>query len=304
VVTVRGDRYILRRPSPGETIGGGTVVDPQPKLRHKRFDQTVIHSLEAMAHGSPSDILLQACASLGPASVKDAVTRARLESPEAAAALRELTASGQLVVLENGDLSPSADNLIIGVAQWLSLKETTMVALTTYHRLFPLRRGMPREELKSKLKLSARVFNPFITSLVAHHLLMENGALVASPGHEIRFDSLQQAAIKKLTTKFAAAPFTPPTVKECQAEVGEEVLAALLELGNFMAVSDEVIFRREDYEKMVAQIRQVIQIKGSITVADVRDHFDTSRRYALALMEHLDAAGVTLREGDVRTLRK
>ena len=91
VVAVRGDRYILRRPSPGETLGGGSVVDPQPKQRHKRFDKEVLHALEAMAQGSPAEVLLQAALALGPAPVKDVFTRSRLEGTAAEASFEGTT---------------------------------------------------------------------------------------------------------------------------------------------------------------------------------------------------------------------
>jgi len=304
VVAVRGDRYILRRPSPGETLGGGAVVDPQPKRRHKRFDEAVLRSLESMAKGSPADILLQASAAIGPGAIRDAVTRSRLEVQNAAAALEELSAAGQLVALEDGNLSPSADTLVIAAAQWSSLKESVVATLVAYHQSFPLRRGMAREELKSRLKLTPRVFNAMVKKLAAEGALTEAGSWVARTGHEIKFTSEQQTAIKRLVTKFVVTPYSPPTVKECQAEVGEEVFAALVELGDFVAVSTEVVFRKSDYEGMVAKIRQTIREKGQITVADVRDLFDTSRRYALALMEYLDSIGVTVREGDARKLRR
>ncbi|MBE0697429.1 MAG: selenocysteine-specific translation elongation factor, partial [Anaerolineaceae bacterium] len=55
-LAVRGDRYILRRPSPGETLGGGVVVDPQPKGRYRRFAEGMLERLEALLAGSPADI--------------------------------------------------------------------------------------------------------------------------------------------------------------------------------------------------------------------------------------------------------
>jgi selenocysteine-specific elongation factor len=69
-------------------------------------------------------------------------------------------------------------------------------------------------------------------------------------------------------------------------------------------VSDEVVFRREDYESMVREVRGLLDRHATITAAQVRDHFDTSRRYVLALLEHLDNIGVTVREGDVRRLKQ
>jgi selenocysteine-specific elongation factor len=304
VVAVRGDRYILRRPSPGETLGGGAVVDPQPKRRHKRFNGAVLHSLESMAKGSPADILLQACTALGPASVKDAVQRARLEVQNASAALEELAASGQLVPLENGELAPAADILVMAQGAWSVLRDSVVATLVAFHKNFPLRRGMAREELKSRLKLTPRVFNAVVKKLAAEDALAESGSRLARIGHEIEFTPEQQAAIKRLAAKFIVTPYSPPTVKECEAEVGEEVFNALVELGDLVTVSAEVVFRKSDYDGMVAKIHQTIQEKGQITVADVRDLFSTSRRYALALMEYLDSIGVTVRDGDFRKLKR
>jgi selenocysteine-specific elongation factor len=301
---VRGDRYILRRPSPGETLGGGAVVDPQPKHRHKRFDEAVLRSLESMAKGSPADILLQVSLALGPVPLKDVVQRARLEVHNAAAALEELAASGQLVPLEDGELSPTADILVMAQGAWSTLRDSVVATLVAFHKNFPLRRGMAREELKSRLKLTPRVFTAVVKKLAAEGALTESGSWVARTGHEIEFTPEQQAAIKHLTAKFIVTPYSPPTVKECQAEVGEEVFNALVELGDLVTVSAEVVFRKSDYNGMVAKIRQEIQEKGQITVADVRDLFDTSRRYALALMEYLDSIGVTVRDGDSRRLKK
>ena len=303
VVAVRGDRYILRRPSPGETLGGGAVVDPQPKRRHKRFDEKVISGLDSLLRGSPAEVLLQACLALGPAAAKEVVQRSRLEVAPASAALEELAASRQLVALEDGELSPAADILVMTAAQWSALEESVVTTLVVYHQSFPLRRGMAREELKSRLKLTPRVFNAAIRKLAAGGAIIEAGAWLAQPGHEIRFDNAQQAQVQALMRRFAQSPYSPPTVKECQAEVGEEVFNALVEIGNLVAVSTEVVFRKSDYDSMAAKIRQTIREKSQITVADVRDLFDTSRRYALALMEHLDSIGVTVRDRDARKLK-
>jgi selenocysteine-specific elongation factor len=64
-----------------------------------------------------------------------------------------------------------------------------------------------------------------------------------------------------------------------------------------------VAFRKEDYDVMVAQVHAALVGKGQISLAEVRDLFHTSRKYAQALLEHLDAIGVTKRDGDFRRLR-
>ena len=274
VVAVRGDRYILRRPSPGETLGGGVIVDHQPKGRHKRFDKKVLKSLASLAAGSPADVLFEAALALNAAPVKEVVSRSRLEAEPAAQALQEILEDGQLLQLENGELTITSDLLVIAAPHWTALQDKAVQMVQAYHKNFPLRRGMPREELKSKLKLTPRVFNALVKKLAVENALADAGGTVSIPGHEIAFDSGQQAKVQGLMRRFARSPYSPPSVKECQAEVGEEVINALVELGQLKQLTIDVIFRTEDYEKMVAKVRAFISEKGQITVADARDLFE------------------------------
>lgn len=304
VVAVRGDRYILRRPSPGETLGGGALIDPQPKGRHKRFDETVLKSLEALAKGSPGDVLFEAALAMDIAPLKNMVRQSRLEDAAAASALQELLEEGRLIPLESGEPLTTSDQLMAAFPHWSALRDKTLQLVESYHREYPLRRGIPREELKSRLKLSSRAFNALIKKMTTEELLTEGAASVAKPGHEIRFSEEEQAQVRMMMRKFEANPFGPPGVKECQAETGEEVFNALLESGELIAVSQEVVFRKADYEEMTGRIRATIIQNGQVTLAEVRDLFGTTRKYAQALLEHLDAVEVTVRSGDVRKLGK
>lgn len=219
-------------------------------------------------------------------------------------ALQELLENGQLQQLENGDITITSDLLVIPTPLWVALRDKALQMVQAYHKNYPLRRGIPREELKSRLKLQARAFNALVRKLVVDNALVETGNTLAIPRHEITFDSGQQAKVQSLMRRFAQNPYGPPSVKECQAEVGEEVVNALVELGQLKQLTPDVIFRIQDYEEMVSKVRTFLSEKGQMTVADARDLFDSSRKYMLALMEHLDSTGVTIREGDFRKLRK
>jgi len=300
IVAVRGDKYILRRPSPSETLGGGIIVDAQPKNRHKRFDNEILKSLSSLAKGSPTDVLFEAALALQAAPADEIIQRSGLEAETAKDALKELLRNGRLIALEDG----SPDQLIIAEPHWNDLQMKVQKLLNDYHNQFPLRRGMPREELKSRLKLSPRVFNAIIAQSAKRNMLIEFDSFISKPGHEIRFDNGQQAQVQTLMRKFSQNPYTPPTVKECKAEVGEEIFNALSELNQLVAVSSEVAFRKQDYDSMVKRIKETLETKGQISLAEARDLFDTSRKYAQALLEHLDAIGVTVRAGDYRKLRK
>ncbi len=299
VVALRGDRYILRRPSPSETLGGGAVVDPQPK-RHRRFDPAVLAALESLRQGTPAEVLAQAFEALGAVPLKEAANRSRLSMEQLAVALPELLANRQLVLLEPGDPSPPADLLAALAPFWQRETQRARGEVELYHRANPLRKGMPREELKSRLRLAPRLFNAALKNWLASGLLEENGPLLNLPGHAIRFTAAQQAAVDRLLARFAAARYATPSVKECQAEAGEAVYQALLDLGMLVQVSPEVVFRREDYAEMLRQVRAHFAGELTLTAAQLRDRFNTSRKYALAFLEHLDALGLTLREGDFR----
>ena len=304
VVAVRGDRFILRRPSPGETLGGGVIVDHTPKGRHKRYDEEILRSLEALLQGSPADIFLEAALGMNIAPIKDVIIQSRLEQADAESVLKELVATGMLILLENSDLTSTSNSLISHFSHWNTLRDKTIKLVDEYHKDFPLRRGIPREELKSKLKMAPRVFNTFLTKLMEKQAITEYRAFIAKTGHEIQFNGQDQARVQALMRSFEQNPFSPPSIKECRSEVGEEIVNALVDLNKLVTVSSDVVFRKQDYDLMVSKVKDTLENNGKITLAEVRDLFKTSRKYAQGLLEHLDAVGVTIRDGDFRKLKR
>ena len=307
VVAVRGDRFILRRPSPGETLGGGIVVDPFPKSRHRRFLLETTARLETLAQGSPSEVLLQALTSFGIIQMKELFERSGLEGEITLEAVGELSRQGDLVVLPPASadqLSLTSDTLVVSRPNLDQIISRTVQIVENFHKNFPLKRGMLKEELKSRLSFSTRVFNAIILAIVNRNELLESGPLIMQPKHTIRFSPQQELSVNKLLQQFASSPFTPPSVKDCKSEVGDDVYNAMVEQEKLVQVSPEVVFDQAIYRKMVEEVRQLLKKNGSVTAAQVRDLFNTSRKYVLALLEHLDTIGITVREGDIRRLVK
>jgi selenocysteine-specific elongation factor len=248
--------------------------------------------------------LFEAALALHTASLKEMVEKSRLESSTAETALMELINNGQLVVLEDGTQTVTSNTLAIAVPHWNTWSGKILQTIEAYHKQFPLRRGIPREELKSKLKLLPRIFNVIINRLITSHSITDHTRWLAKPEHEIRFDGADQVKAKDLLRMFEKNPYSTPSLKECQSEAGEEVVNALIELGELVAVSQEVLFRKKDYQALVEKVRAAIEASGEITLAEARDVLNTTRKYAQALLEYLDAIGVTVRSGDTRRLRK
>ncbi len=161
---------------------------------------------------------------------------------------------------------------------------------------------MPREELRSQLDLAPYEFNALLKNLKAEHALTTKGKWLALPDHKVVFSPFELVKVNQLLDKFAAKPFAPPSVRDSRNEVGRDLFARLLQNGDLIEVSDEVLFRKSDYETMRAQVCEMIEKNGQVTAAQVRDLFGTSRKYALALLEHLDKIGLTIRDGDYHRL--
>jgi selenocysteine-specific elongation factor len=302
VVCVRGDRLVVRRPSPPETLGGGTVVDPHPAGRHKRFDPSILTGLSTLSSGNPQEVLIDAAVALGTAQIREIVTRSQLAPEVAENALRELLDSGRLVLLEQGEMTPTSSQLATTRANMDRLEAKLLDSLQTYHSKFPLRAGMPRQQLRGEVGLEARAFNAVVGTLESSHRVRESGAAVSMADHSVRLTESQQAAVHSLLQQFEANPYSPPTLKECKSKLGEELMAALIAERRLLAVSPEIVFQAEDYDRIVAEVRRIARERGSISIAELRDQFRTSRRYAQAILEHLDSAGVTRRAGEAHVL--
>jgi selenocysteine-specific elongation factor len=315
VVAIRGDRYILRRPSPAETLGGGVVVDPEPKGRHKRYDDPIIQRLESLVGGTPEEILLQSMLATGIAPIGEVNSRSSLSADIAEQALRNLLESGQALLLDENRNLKQPNALVTSRSYWSQIENLIRVAISEYHRQFPRRQGIPREELKSRLRLSTRIFNAVMRRILREGSLSERSIrenlpgispvpVIYEPGHKITLTPDQQRAVDALLVKFSADPHAPPTIKNCIAEIGEDSYNAMIDTEQLIPVSNDVVFRVDDYKVMVAQVKEMIREMGSISVAQMRDRFKTSRRYVLAFLEHLDAINVTVRDGDIRRLKR
>jgi selenocysteine-specific elongation factor len=304
VSLVKGDRFIVRIPSPPATVGGGIVVDPNPGRKHRRFRPEVIARLETLSQGTPAEILLQALERRGPTSARELLSASQVS--DASQALAQLLKEGQAVLLDTPrdirELSAS-NGLLAARGWWSSLMDRISNELSAYHRQLPLRTGMPREALRSGLKLQAKVFNAVMARAAAEEQVADEGATVRLPSHTVTLNDDQQRRVDALLGDFHRQPFTTPSVKDSVAAVGEEVLGVLIDRGDLVQASPDVLFLPETYEDMVSRVRAFIQREGSITLAQARDLFETSRKYAQALLEHLDEIGVTKRIGDKRVLR-
>lgn len=306
-VVVSGDRYILRQPSPSATLGGGVVLSPHPRYRWKRFDPAALARLQTLAKGAPDEVLLQTLARRPFLSADELLAQSELDLELAQEALTELRTLGLVMALETG-----GEPVLLTLEAWEQTQTRWRELLTTFHQQFPLRRGMQRGEARNRLQsaangsgeLSVRVFNAVVNAAKAAGVVEADDNYVWLNNFQVTLTLHQQAMVDHVLDAFAKEPYSPPNAQDILRMLGEnELLEMLIEQGQLVRIGEGILFRRTDYAAMLNQVQSYIREHGSITLAQTRDLFQTSRKYAQALLEEMDAQRITRRDGDVRFLR-
>ena len=300
VVAVVGDRFILRRPSPAETLGGGVVLDAQPVRRYKPNDPVALNRLKQLSDLRPEEELLNVIVKKGIITLVEIRQAVHLKEEEVVHQAKALIEGGGLLNLSGESLGP--ETRLMARSSYMSIRENALQILKNYHQENPTRRGMMPEELKNRLGLRQQDFNSLLQLWLNEHSLVQDGQWLRLPDHQISFTPAQKVKVEQLIGKFDHSPFLPPSYTEARELIGDSLVNALLETGELVRINSEVLFRPSAVAAMVDYVLQSASNATPLPVAEFRDHFQTSRKYSLAFLEYLDELGATRREGEGRVV--
>ena len=289
VAIVHGDHFIIR--SSVETLGGGEVIESHPK-RYRRFRPAVIQSLRVREEGTAEEIVIALLEAKQPLELPDLLAQCNLSASDVHSVLESLIQQGKVV-----GIGQKEHRLLLTRPGWERLAEKTIAIVQDYHRRFPVRLGMPKVELSSKLRRGAHS-SAILQRLLDEGLLHEDGLAVRLPTHQIQLTPAQQTKIDTFLDSLARDPYSPPSDQIPEPDL----LNLLIERHQVVKVDNKVVFSTSTYDEMVARVIAHIKAQGKVTLAEVRDMFNTSRKYALAFLEHLDEKRITRRAGDERVL--
>ena len=287
VALVRGDHCIIR--TSNETVGGGRIVAVNPR-KHRRNNAATLDALARQLAGSPAERLvdLLIVRPLAPEAARQALG---MERDELDAALATATKAGTITALGR----------LLAARPWLESATARVVsAVTEFLGANPLRSGAPREHVRSTTGLESALFDLVVGEAVRSRIVEEaNATGLATPGYQPHLSPQQQAEAEAFVAALRAAGASPPT----EHLPAPALLAYLAERHLVEDTGAGVVFAFDAFADMTARARQHIETHGSISLAEVRDLFGTSRKYAQAFLEHLDALRITRRVGDARVLR-
>lgn len=300
IVAEQNDRFIIRRMSPARTIGGGIVVDPHPKGRYKLKDDRVIARLEARTSTSNRDKLL-AMISDDPFTNSVDLSENFQTNEELGGLIDSLVASGEVKRLSRAD--GDGENYV-EMRYWRQLTGKVQDVLQTFHAQNPLRLGINPAEFARRIRIPAEALPYCLQSWSAESLVKTNDELISLMDFRIRYSANQSKRIKEFNALLEGDPFNPPNVKEARELLTDEVYQSFLDKGELVQVSTDVFLREQEYREMIDFVISECGKGTILTLAQLRDHFSTSRKYSQAFLEHLDRRGITEREGDGRKLKQ
>jgi selenocysteine-specific elongation factor len=303
VVALPPDRYVVRSYSPMITIGGGTVLDVAPP-RARRGPERLAR-LAVLERGTPAAVLEEHLRQLGPGGARTPELRARTPfGPEALRVLlADLTARGRALLVDR--------EWYVHRAAAERLEAEARAALREFHAREPLRPGMSKEELRTRLGgLEERVFLHLLDRFVTAGTLVVERDKVRLQDHAVRLDPRQQALVDRLEALFRNAGMAPPTLDEAFATLQvtrpeDQALAqVLLDRQRLVRVKEGLHFHPEPLADAQRRVLQFLREHEAITPQEMKDLFGITRKHAIPLLEYLDAQRLTVRVGDRRVLRE
>lgn len=302
-----GDSYILRGFSPQVTIGGGVTLDPFPPRRRRRSDEA-LQLLEAFctAEQQRTVYLIIASALLSGITFDDLLLRSGLPRKSVETILTTLLTAGEIVQMTR------EPRLFLARGAVQALKDGLVKEVTAYLTANPLKSGIGKEELKTRIpkRSDQRFFTPLLTALEKEGLLISDRDIVRLAGVAARSASPADGLGSKLVNYIEEGGIEPPTIKEimerfhCDEKSARDNLSLLIRSGQVVRISADLFYSAAALDGLREKLVALLREKSEIIPTDYRERTNLSRKFLIPLLEHFDSEKVTIRVGDKRVLRR
>lgn len=303
VVAYKGDPFVIRYYSPVNTIGGGSIIDPNAP-RQKRFKEEVLNDLAVKEEGSLYDVVLHELESAGqePLTIQEIVRRTGSTEDSIKEEVQQLVEDDKVIdVTGKGSFYFSS----LSVAQ---IAANMTATIQEFLHKYPLRPGYPKEDMRSRLfnKLNPKVFTALLKYLEDDGQLVIRNNLITPPNYQPHPGEKEKGIIEAINHNFQNNLFAPPGLEEIDALKGlpeaelNEIIAYLIDQGEIIKLSENLYFATTAIAKGKELLEAYFAKEKELSLATARDIFNTSRKYALPLVEYYDRIRFTRRMGDLR----
>lgn len=308
VAALRGDRFVVRSYSPVQTIGGGTILHPLPRKHKGQDKREAARTLGTLLTSDESEIVLWHVRDSGWAGVSqdELSIRANVSAKSLEGILPGFISRKKIILYdkENRRL------LEAGVLE--EIKQSILDTLADYHRRFPLKTGMPKEELSAQLAkpVDVKLYNYVLRRLTEQDLVVQEMEWVRLASHKIDLTGEEQAIRQKIEKAFLEAGLQPPFLKEITDRLPgtprrhQEVLEWMVSQSILVKAKEDLYFHVTPLVELQQRLVSYLKEHGEISTPQFKDMTQASRKYTIPLLEYFDTQKVTIRIGDVRRLRE
>ena len=298
IVPIPGDRVVLRSYSPAFTIAGAVVVDAHAG-RRARLDEDGRRRLATLETGSLAERIAVLAADSGFAGVRDDEAALRLGADPAQVAASVAAAP---------DIHRLKDGRVLTRHDWNAATKRIETEAAAYVAAHPIRDGVPKGELKSRLKrdLDGAIFDEALAALMeTKRLVSRGGDRLIPPDAAPALSPDQAKSAGRILARLGGSGFQPPDLSEVLKEIPAahrppELVRYLLESEQVVKVTSELLYTRDQWRELVARVARHLSDHPTLTMGDFKNLVQVSRKYSIPVLEHLDRIGLTRREGDSR----
>ncbi len=308
-VALPQDRFVVRTFSPLMTIGGGIILDAAPH-KHKRFSSQTVEELE-MLDGNLEDTIEQVFlkGAFSPQSAAEVATKIGKEEEDIAEAVLSKLSAGKIISIKSSKAA-GKEIRYLHETPYANLKNKLQGILQHYFEKNPYESLAPSSVLRAEfLKLSeSHVFRYLLAELMTDKTIYERDGKIGLPGHEIQMTSREQTTADKIEQIYKSAKFKTPIEEDVRTQIGltppdfKNILTGLLNQDRLVRLSRNVIYHKDNLLDMKELVTNTIKKNQSITIAELRDLLQFSRKYAQAVLEYFDTSGLTKRQDNKHIL--
>lgn len=307
MAVVKGDRYVIRSYSPVRTIGGGEILNPVPR-KLKQADAPLVPLIESLSSLSPEEVIAfhAKAARYGGVSFTSFMVMTNLSEKQLDKALQALLSRREIVCVDKNSQIYVHQDTLAGLAS-----EAT-AHLKHYHKINPLKTGMSKEELKSKVPpmVSDKLYHLMLNDLIRSNRVILEGEYIRDADHRVKLGLDQAKAKEKILSAYEQNGLMPPYFKDVAAGLNmdladaKDVLSLLVKEGKLAKAKEDLYFSSQAISTLEEKLIAFLVQNQEISMTQFKDLTSTSRKYSVPLLEYFDSRNITLRVGDVRKLRK
>ncbi|MBU4258182.1 MAG: selenocysteine-specific translation elongation factor [Desulfobacteraceae bacterium] len=305
VAVVSDDKFVIRSYSPVRTIGGGQILNPLPQ-KHKRFKKNIFEGLKALVNQPPEEIIAYHVDNAGYKGVSFSDLKIMTNMPE-----KQLdNALQKLMSIKTVICADRENRIYIHKNCYENLNKKISSYLDNYHRTNPLKAGMQKEELKSKLPAAgSKLFNLILDMMMNNREVIFEGDSVRLFSHTVSLGSDQAEVKEKILSTYLKSGLCPPYFKDLSksldidAKRAKDVLILLVEEGLIIKTKEELYFHAEVVNNLKKRLVDFLLTHGEMTTPQFKEMTGITRKYLIPLIEYFDSKNITIRIGDIRKLR-